>query len=244
MRRGRKSEPCPDVAKLRELHATGRTPNEIARCMDRSRKSVVRWLGEIGVELPPPRKQRPRGVTPRYVWGARRSSDGKRVVCSLYESWHSMRVRCRAPGYRDYRYYGGRGITVCGEWDDYANFRAWAIANGFAKGLSIDRIDSTGNYEPSNCRWATRQEQTYNLPTVHRLTLNGVTKLLPIWARELGMPIELLRTRKRAGWTDEQILTTPRLSPGRWREGVEHGRRGRRSKEVRARKIKSGTSGV
>ncbi len=159
-------------------------------------------------------------------------ANGRRVSTRLYNSFDAMHKRCYSPSRWEYDVYGARGIRVCDEWlHNYEAFRAWAIANGFRKNLTLDRIDGTGNYEPSNCRWATREEQTYNTKSVHKLTLNGVTKLLPIWAKELGMTPTLLRARRSSGWTDEQILTTPRLTNGQVRPGVQHKPRGRRPRE-------------
>lgn len=80
----------------------------------------------------------------------------------LYMVWASMRSRCFTVSNKNYENYGGRGITVCKEWDDFSVFREWALANGYKQGLSIDRIDNDGNYEPSNCRWATPHEQRIN----------------------------------------------------------------------------------
>lgn len=72
-----------------------------------------------------------------------------------------MRARCKDGRVAAYRFYGARGISVCKEWDEsYQAFKDWAIANGYALGLSIDRNDPEGNYEPSNCRWITRSENT------------------------------------------------------------------------------------
>lgn len=73
----------------------------------------------------------------------------------LHRIWVGMRARCRNPNQSSYAYYGGKGVTVCGEWQSFENFLAWAAAHGYAEDLSIDRIDSSGNYEPSNCRWIT-----------------------------------------------------------------------------------------
>lgn len=82
----------------------------------------------------------------------------------LYRIWKAMKNRCLNPNSPDYqKYYGSRSITICDEWRyNYWKFYLWAICNGYHDGLSIDRIDVNGNYEPSNCRWATPKEQRVN----------------------------------------------------------------------------------
>lgn len=81
----------------------------------------------------------------------------------LHQIWCHMKTRCTCPTSRAYSYYGGRGISVCGEWmASYECFRDWAHANGYATDLELDRIDTNGNYEPGNCRWANRTQQMRN----------------------------------------------------------------------------------
>lgn len=91
---------------------------------------------------------------------AKRSDNGKVVRPRLYRVWGSMRNRCLNKNAQKWHRYGQRGITICSEWDSFAEFRRWAISNGYRKGLTIDRIDNDGNYEPDNCRWITKSENS------------------------------------------------------------------------------------
>lgn len=83
----------------------------------------------------------------------------------LYRVWIDMKSRCFTKSCGNYRHYGARGITICDEWlgkDGFCNFKAWSLSHGYARTLSIDRIDNNGNYEPDNCRWVTKNIQNIN----------------------------------------------------------------------------------
>lgn len=79
----------------------------------------------------------------------------------IFAVWRAMVARCHKPGSSSYEKYGARGVRVCREWTDFATFREWSLRSGYGDGLSIDRIDSDGNYEPSNCRWIPLSENGY-----------------------------------------------------------------------------------
>jgi len=124
----------------------------------------------------------------------------------LYNIWQGMKSRCNNPNVKCYKSYGGRGIKVCEEWENYEGFEKWALLNGYTEKLTIDRINANGNYEPSNCRWVTMKEQLRNKRNTVYVTYNGVKKPLKTWAEEIGISYETLRSRRIKGWTDKEII--------------------------------------
>jgi len=80
----------------------------------------------------------------------------------LYRIWSNMKQRCEKPSHVAYKRYGGRGIAVCSEWQNFEPFYKWALSHGYADHLSIDRIENDNGYSPNNCRWATCKEQQNN----------------------------------------------------------------------------------
>ena len=112
----------------------------------------------------------------------------------LYHIWKGMKTRCFTPSIREYKYYGGRGIIVCEEWrKNYLAFKEWALSNGYKDGLSIERIDVNGNYEPSNCCWIPLSEQSKNTRLSWRLFYNGKQYTLTDLSKELKIPKTTLR---------------------------------------------------
>lgn len=125
----------------------------------------------------------------------------------LYRRWKDMRRRCNNPNRKGYKNYGGRGIKVCEEWEeDFMNFYNWSMENGYLEELEIDRIDNDGNYEPNNCRWITRKEQSNNKQQSRYVTINGITKTLKDWSAESGLPYDTLRLRLNRGWKEKELL--------------------------------------
>lgn len=127
----------------------------------------------------------------------------------LYRIWRSMLDRCENKSHIHYSGYGGRGITICDEWHSYLGFSEWAKSNGYQENLTIDRIDVNGNYEPSNCRWATTKEQGRNRRNNHFLTFNGETRTVSEWAEITGINRGILFKRIKAGWKIDDVLSIP-----------------------------------
>lgn len=132
----------------------------------------------------------------------------------LYKIWCNMKNRCYNQNVKAYNDYGGRGIKVCDDWlnkeNGFINFYNWAINNGYKDDLTIDRINNDGNYEPSNCRWATILEQSHNKRNSIKLTYNNETKHISELAKEYGLTRDCLWERLYVlNWNLEKALLTP-----------------------------------
>lgn len=119
----------------------------------------------------------------------------------LFRVWAGILARCYNPNRKSYKFYGAKGITVCDQWkNDFKSFYDWAIANGYQKGLEIDRINFLSGYSPENCRWATRKEQQRNTSTNTFYEFNGESKTLAEWCEILDLDYKLTHQRmKRDG---------------------------------------------
>lgn len=139
---------------------------------------------------------------------ARRTKHGMHNT-RIYRIWVGIKSRCNSPKATGYADYGGRGITMCSEWaNDFMAFYHWAMENGYSDDLSIDRIDVNGNYEPTNCRWATNSEQRSNQRQI-TLTFNGQTHTVGEWASITGINYCTLLYRLRKGYSADKILSPP-----------------------------------
>lgn len=131
----------------------------------------------------------------------------------LHALWKNMRQRCLNPKRLDYARYGGRGIKVCDRWKSFQNFRL--DMGEKPQGMSIDRINNSGNYEPDNCRWADDFEQCNNRRDNHPITYEGITLNISQWSRQRGINISTICTRIRRGRSTAEILSITPLSSGR-----------------------------
>lgn len=131
----------------------------------------------------------------------------QRSECREYGIWTDIRQRCLNPNDPCYPGYGGRGIKICDRWlESFHNFFNDVGQRPTSK-HQLDRIDNDGNYEPSNCRWATRVEQANNKRNNVLLTAFGKTLTSAQWGRELGLKPATIRRRLKYNWSPEKVLT-------------------------------------
>ncbi len=148
------------------------------------------------------------GCLQRELMAERSTSHGK-SGSRTYTIWVRMRDRCNNPKNLRFSQYGGRGIKVCDRWQSFDNFLA--DMGECPDGMSIDRVDANGNYEPGNCRWATEKTQQNNRTTNRMITFDGRTQSLSEWAREIGIKPGTLRNRIESGWSLEEALKKGKL---------------------------------
>lgn len=160
-------------------------------------------------------------VFTEYMQARNRQSATHRLSRTpLYKIWTGLKDRCHNPKSHTWKDYGGRGITVCERWDN--SFEAFMEDMGQRPSPkhSIDRIDPNGNYEPSNCRWATSAEQARNRRNSTLVEVDGVKRTLGEVSVMLGGNRHLVRSRVCNGWSIEKAISTPLVPPGpvRWRD--------------------------
>lgn len=136
----------------------------------------------------------------------------------LYNVWVAMKARIFNPNNRYYHYYGGRGLTINDEWLSFGAFSEWAIANGYKKGLDLDRIDNEKGYAPENCRWVTHGVNLQNTRRKQEVLVNGERIAIAELAKRYGAPyIKVYQMHKRGTAADVMV---ERLQ--KWSEKHEH----------------------
>jgi hypothetical protein len=118
-----------------------------------------------------------------------------------------MRNRCNNINCDHFKDYGGRGIAVCKEWENFENFKEWAFKNGYTESLTLDRIDNNMGYSPKNCRWCNRKTQQNNRRNNSCVEINGVTHTLKEWSEIYKINYSTLRGRIRNGWDVVTAIT-------------------------------------
>lgn len=126
-----------------------------------------------------------------------------------YRAWGNMRSRCANPNHPHFHHYGGRGISVCDEWSSFDAFLR-DMGRRPTDGHSIDRIDNNGNYEPSNCRWATKYQQSRNTRANRRIPTPLGEMLVCDAVETLGVNGPRIRNRLSAGWPESDVLLDKR----------------------------------
>ena len=185
------------VIERAEDKTTGSKPKTMWRCLCDCGKETVVWGSSLT-----------QGTT--VSCGCKKRKHGFANKERLYETWQNMKRRCNNPRNKRYKQYGARGIKVCAEWEhDYVAFRNWAMSNGYADDLTIDRIDVDKGYSPDNCRWVGAKIQANNMTRNRFITFRGKTMTLSQWAEELGLSYGVINHRIQRGWDMDKIANTP-----------------------------------
>ena len=123
----------------------------------------------------------------------------------LYRVWKCMIARCDNYENDNYYWYGLKGISVCESWRDFKAFYDWSLANGYQEDLTIDRIDSNGDYCPENCRWVSQKEQCNNVSSNHIIIFKNKRYSMAKFADLLGYNYWTVSNRIKLGWTPDEI---------------------------------------
>ena len=147
----------------------------------------------------------------RGLSGYKHGHRGSNFTSPTWISWRAMNERCYTVGASDYPRYGGRGIHVCDRWR--ISFLAFLHDMGERPaGKTLDRKDVNGDYEVSNCRWATAKQQAENRRGTTLLTFRGQTQTISTWAKQVGLDKGTIKARLAKSWSVDRALTTPPMS--------------------------------
>ena len=138
------------------------------------------------------------------------SSYEHKVRTRLGSIYHNMKTRCTNPNYDKYKYYGGKGVSICDEWlKSYDAFEEWALSHGYKDHLTLERKDVNGNYTPENCCWVSRKKQANNRTSNRYIKYRGKTKTVAEWSEITGINYKTLSERIDHGWPIYKAMTTP-----------------------------------
>lgn len=150
-------------------------------------------------------KQRPKDAI-NGIWMSNKLLHKK----ELKNVWNNIKYRCNNPKDKHYEWYGAKGVKVYDDWLDiklgFYNFYNWAINNGYEEGLSIDRVEVDGNYEPSNCEWVTHEVQCNNKTTNILITIRNKTQTMAEWAKDCNIPYDKFTKRYYSGTRGKALL--------------------------------------
>lgn len=128
----------------------------------------------------------------------------------LYNIWKGMRQRCNNQNHPEYKYYGGNGIKIYNEWNDFSKFKDWALNHGYSDTLTIERKDLNKGYNPNNCCWITKGEQSSNKRDTVLMTINGITKPFGVWCKEYNVDHKTIKRRMEKGLSFYEALSIPK----------------------------------
>ena len=209
-----KEEQYKNTSKTRLITAFGKTQSmmewcreyNISRSLFRARIDDLYWEPEKALTTPPIKNQKviKKCRYKKLKWNVPNSSHNP-----LYTVWQGMKDRCYCNNSILYKNYGERGIIVCEDWKtNFELFYNWAIQNGYKKGLSLDRIDVNGNYEPNNCRWTTNKIQANNKTNTRYIEYQGKQYTISELSEIVHKPYSLLHDRIiRQKWTIEKAIS-------------------------------------
>lgn len=139
--------------------------------------------------------------------------NGKKINAKntrILRIYNGMKQRCYNSNNSSYKYYGGRGITICKEWlENYYEFEKWSLENGYEDNLTIDRIDTNKGYSPKNCRWATYKQQANNERTNHVLEIDGIKHTVQEWSEIYKIKPNTIIYRIKRGWSVKRAVKEP-----------------------------------
>lgn len=189
----------------------------VLRQTESDKKGNARWLckcdcGQEKIVLGYSLKSRTRscGCIQKEVTSKRAKKHGL-YDTHIYNTWRRMKERCKNPNNKSFKDYGGRGIMIHPDWEEFLCFYDWSNENGYKEGLSIERINVNGNYEPSNCKWIPLDQQRDNKRDTVYIEINGETRIIKEWAQLSGVKESTIRWRYSNGIRGGNLLIKGRL---------------------------------